>query len=298
MKSFLIVLSSLAPTVLSVSLDRRAGCNADNCARAVTGTAFGAAALSSHISQCSSYFSATVIPPATTIWNPVATTYVFSTLGAVLPPSTPLPGPYGTSTTITPTDIPAFASAACDGNTTPVPVRYSSACSCAGVTKATTIAASPTCTEDFTTTITVSSFLILASGGPLPAPEYLQVSPDAYGADSSETLDFTADITQSSAFLISGSQLEILGTGLLSNDDAPTFTEPLFFDSASAISTFGYTPVDVSIGQDLSVTLTNTGNGDNVEQDCGGLLNVGPTAGGVDIFGNQCSVVGLTAVPL
>jgi hypothetical protein len=98
--------------------------------------------------------------------------------------------------------------------------------------------------------------------------------------------------------VISGSQLEILGSGLLSDDDTPAVTEPLFFDSASTIATAGYAAVDVTIGQDLSITLTNEVNGDSVVEDCGGLLDVGPTAGGTDGLGNSCQAVALSAVPL
>jgi hypothetical protein len=98
--------------------------------------------------------------------------------------------------------------------------------------------------------------------------------------------------------VISGSQLEILANGVLSNDDPPALTEPLFFDSASTISAEGYAPVDVAIGQDLSLTLVNVVNGDSIIEDCGGLLNVGATAGGTNVSGDSCQIVGLTAVPL
>jgi hypothetical protein len=151
---------------------------------------------------------------------------------------------------------------------------------------------------DYTTTVTVSSFLILASGAPLPTPEFLQLSSQVFGVDSSETLGFVADITDATGFVISGSQLEILGNGALSDDDSNAVTEPLFFDSASTISAEGYAPVDVTIGQDLSLALVNQVNGDSIIEDCGGLLNVGATAGGTNVLGDSCQVVGLTAVPL
>ncbi|KAH8811039.1 hypothetical protein F5884DRAFT_749435 [Xylogone sp. PMI_703] len=299
MKSFLILLSGIAPTVFGIALDRRAGCNADNCARAVTGTAFGSAALSSHISQCSSYFSTTVIPPATTVWNPVATTYVFSTVNANLPPPSVLPGPSGTSTTIIPTNIPDFASAACDGNTTPVPVRYSSACSCAGVTHATSVAPSPTDTVDYTATVTVSSFVIIASGAPLPQPEFLQLAQfPVQLIDDTKTLGFVADITQAAAFVIGGTQLELLSNGYLSNEDN-TGSDPLFFNSAASIALNGYAPVAVTIGQDLSLALRNEADGNDVIQDCGGFVSVDPSAGGRDSYtGFSCQEISLSVVPL
>ncbi|RFU25258.1 hypothetical protein B7463_g11081, partial [Scytalidium lignicola] len=288
MKSFLILLSSIAPTVLGLSFDRRGACNADNCARAVTGTAFGTAALSSHISQCSSYFSATVIPPSTTVWNAVATSYVFSSVGADLPPSV-LPSPTGTSTTVIPSNIPDFASAACDGNTTPVPVRYSSACSCAGVTKATTTAPSPTAAVDYTATVTVSTFLIVASGTSLPQPEFLYTP---LGNIENSYTEFTTDITHASGFVLSSNELQLLSDGFLGNENAEGLS-PLYFNSANQIgpnASYGYAAVAVTIGQDLSVSITNEDNGYSVLQDCDGLL---------EAFNSLvCDAVSLSVVPL
>jgi hypothetical protein len=179
-----------------------------------------------------------------------------------------------------------------------VPVRYSSACSCAGVTSATTVAPSPTSTGDYTTTVTVSSFLIIASGAPFSTPEFLQLSTQEIGPENSETHGFASDITDASGFEISGSQLQILANGDLSDDDSPVVAEPLFFDSASTISSQGYTPVDVTVGQDLRVALVNTANGDSIIEDCAGLLNVGATAGGTNFLGESCQVIGLSIVPL
>ena len=122
------------------------------------------------------------------------------------------------------------------------------------------------------------------------------MSNDVYGYENSNTLTFTTDITAASGFVISGTQLET--SGILSDDDDTSVTEPLFFDSASTISSAGYAKVDVTIGQSLGITLRNEFNGDSVIEDCGGLLDVGPTAGGTDVLGNSCSVVALSAVPL
>jgi len=51
----------LTPTVLGGLLDRRA-CNADNCARAVTGTRFAASIQAQHTADCSSFMLATITP--------------------------------------------------------------------------------------------------------------------------------------------------------------------------------------------------------------------------------------------
>lgn len=75
MRHSLVALSFLTPSVLGLALERRA-CNADNCLRAVTGTALGTSRLSSIASECSSYFSVTVTP---------ATTYAYHSPQKILP---------------------------------------------------------------------------------------------------------------------------------------------------------------------------------------------------------------------
>ncbi|KAK6360922.1 hypothetical protein TWF730_007037 [Orbilia blumenaviensis] len=93
------------------------GCNANNCLRAVRATAFPTRP---GTADCSSFFSTTIETKTST-----------EDVGGVITTVTYL------ETTI-PTHIPAYASA-CDG-----PVKYSSACSCIGVTPVTTIIP-PTC---------------------------------------------------------------------------------------------------------------------------------------------------------
>ncbi|EON70097.1 hypothetical protein W97_09363 [Coniosporium apollinis CBS 100218] len=89
--------ASLAP--------RQGGCSADNCARAVTGTRRGDVAQSSARADCSSFFARTV---TVTAGNTETITQ-----------------------TPTPTAVPTYATA-CSGA-----ARYSSACSCFGVTAST-----------------------------------------------------------------------------------------------------------------------------------------------------------------
>jgi len=143
----------------------------------------------------------------------------------------------------------------------------------------------------------VSSFLLLASGTPLPSPKYLELSTYEFGNEDSNTLTFTTDIAVASIFSLTGQQLALVG-GLLSDGDPAAITEPLFFDTNQTIQTNGYAPVHVAISQSLAVTLQNSVNGNKVVQACGVLLDVGPIAGGTDVFGNACGVVKLAAVPL
>lgn len=59
-----IALSFVAAAMASV-IERTNGCNADNCARAVTGTREGLPPISSRKADCSSFMRATVTPHAT-----------------------------------------------------------------------------------------------------------------------------------------------------------------------------------------------------------------------------------------
>lgn len=59
-----VVLSFVAAAMASV-IERTNGCNADNCARAVTGTRDGLPPISSRKADCSSFMRATVTPKAT-----------------------------------------------------------------------------------------------------------------------------------------------------------------------------------------------------------------------------------------
>lgn len=59
-----IVLSFVAAAMAGV-IERTNGCNADNCARAVTGTREGLLPTSSRSADCSSFMLATVTPKPT-----------------------------------------------------------------------------------------------------------------------------------------------------------------------------------------------------------------------------------------
>lgn len=112
------------------------GCNADNCARAVTGTRSGKMPdVSSRMADCSSFMLATVTPEPTTVVTTVTITVEKRGLEA-------------RQATVHPSVVPVYASA-CSGT-----ARYSSACSCWGITATTTTAPTPTIYSTVTATVT------------------------------------------------------------------------------------------------------------------------------------------------
>ncbi|KAK6498930.1 hypothetical protein TWF481_011501 [Arthrobotrys musiformis] len=147
------------------------GCNADNCLRAIRATS----RLSSASAACSAYIEQTVTPPTVTVTEyetiseiaseTVYTTQVdtvFDTETSVVEETatTILPGNTATVTVYNPAlkkreaapTIPAFASP-CSGE-----VRFTSACSCIGVSAPNTVTlATPTETLTITTTTTYTT---------------------------------------------------------------------------------------------------------------------------------------------
>ncbi|EPE25686.1 hypothetical protein GLAREA_01598 [Glarea lozoyensis ATCC 20868] len=121
----------LLPVTLSLAgIAIATSCNADNCARAVTGTAKGAAQVASAKADCAAFLATTVTPSATTVF--ITTT--------ITPAPTVIAKRAAT--------VPVYASA-CSGT-----VRYSSACSCFGVVPSTFTAPTPTVTSIVTATAT------------------------------------------------------------------------------------------------------------------------------------------------
>ncbi|EHK16144.1 uncharacterized protein TRIVIDRAFT_184567 [Trichoderma virens Gv29-8] len=137
-----IVLSFVAAAMAGV-IERTDGCHADNCARAVTGTREGLLPITSRQADCSSFMLATVTPEATT-------TTITITVDPEVTPKIKRAANNGSAVTVFPTSIPTYA-ANCDSGAV-----YSSACSCWGITAATTTAATPTQTEVITVTATQS----------------------------------------------------------------------------------------------------------------------------------------------
>ncbi|KAH6608241.1 lipase/esterase family protein [Trichoderma cornu-damae] len=132
-----IVLSFVAAAMAGV-VERTNGCNADNCARAVTGTRDGLLPITSRQADCSSFMLATVTPEATT-------TTITITVDPDVTPKVRRDADYA-AVTVYPTAIPGYASPCNSG------AIYSSACSCWGITAATTTAPRPTKTEIVTVT--------------------------------------------------------------------------------------------------------------------------------------------------
>lgn len=132
MKASLIFLSVVASVSGSI-LDKRAVCNADNCARAVTGTVAGQPVSASRVgTDCASFQKVTVYPSAVTV-----TTSSGSTSATITPSLS--------GTTVFPTNVPPYVASACSSGNA-ISSRFASACSCAGATKVTSTAATPTVT--------------------------------------------------------------------------------------------------------------------------------------------------------
>ncbi|KAK1977946.1 hypothetical protein LZ30DRAFT_825344 [Colletotrichum cereale] len=129
---------------------RAAGCNADNCLRAVRATRFGTATMELRMAECSSFLAVTETPIASTVFvtessiqtiTANATKTIYQRQAAETPISTQA--------------IPEYASACPDA------ARYSSACSCFGATAATTTApaATVTSTVSIVATTTLAPFV-------------------------------------------------------------------------------------------------------------------------------------------
>lgn len=150
MKIFVLVLATvMAQGVFASILGERNACNADNCARAVTGTRPGKLpVVSDRQADCSSFMLITVTPDAsTTITTKTVTTTFTQPVLAKRGDAAPLTP---RAVTVSPSVVPTYASA-CSG-----PSRYSSACSCWGITQMTTTVPTPVTTITKTTTVTSS----------------------------------------------------------------------------------------------------------------------------------------------
>ncbi|MCJ1283027.1 hypothetical protein MMC26_002354 [Xylographa opegraphella] len=122
-----------------------ASCNADNCLRAVRANSFPTR---SGAADCSSYFEATVTPATATVTQTATITSYSNKRRRAL--NAVGEGVEARQMTDIPTAIPTYASA-CSGS-----ARYSSACSCIGVTATTSTAPTPTMTVTVTATATAT----------------------------------------------------------------------------------------------------------------------------------------------
>jgi len=131
---YFILVSALTITTSNAS------CDADDCARAVTGTRTGKVPnISSREADCSSFQITTVTPAPSTVT-------AFTTVTSIPPHKRDAIAER--QVTITPVSVPTYASA-CSGA-----VRYKSACSCWGITATVTTAPTPIVTVVSTVTVT------------------------------------------------------------------------------------------------------------------------------------------------
>ncbi|KAG4418276.1 hypothetical protein IFR04_008552 [Cadophora malorum] len=136
--------------ILALALAQGAlsACNANNCARAVTGTRIGKIPdQTSRMRDCSSFMLVTVTPATSTI-TATATITSTTTLGGMMKRQAAVLEQR--QVTVTPSSIPIYASACSSA------ARYSSACSCWGITARTTTASAPVTRTTVTVTATAS----------------------------------------------------------------------------------------------------------------------------------------------
>jgi len=203
---YLAVLLGCTAAVFGSEFDRRAACNADNCLVALTGKHPGQTQTAAdRTGDCSSFFLATV----------------------------------SGSSTIIPTNIPAYASP-CSGA-----VRYSSACSCAGVTGSTTTVTPTTCNPGGPQP---TFSLIVADGSP-QSGEYGELTDHGYN----DVAYFGTSDSSASLFTFND-ECNLLGraSGEIANINAGENEDALFFNTALEISESGgeWIPATCNIAND------------------------------------------------
>ncbi|MCJ1296429.1 hypothetical protein MMC34_007995 [Xylographa carneopallida] len=146
-------LTVLCGFVAAAAAATTSACNADNCLRAVRASSFPTR---SGAADCSSYFAATVTPATSTITQTATVTSFANKRRRALNEAEGALAPR--QVTVVPSAIPTYASA-CSGS-----VRYSSACSCIGVTATTSTAATPLTTVTVTVTASVTKPTVAFTG--------------------------------------------------------------------------------------------------------------------------------------
>ncbi|KAH6668074.1 hypothetical protein F5X68DRAFT_52919 [Plectosphaerella plurivora] len=153
MKFYLAITLSLASGALATG---SSGCNANNCARGVTGTRVGKKPdLTSRFEDCESFMMTTVTPAT---FTKTETTTVYTDSPPVARREVEQRNAPGTAVTSIPTSVPEYASS-CNG-----PEGFSSACSCWGATATVTSLPTPT------TTAVVTSYVNTGCKLPLSCP--------------------------------------------------------------------------------------------------------------------------------
>ncbi|KAL8366445.1 hypothetical protein RB595_004975 [Gaeumannomyces hyphopodioides] len=131
------------------------GCNANNCARAVTGTRDKIPSLETRRADCSAFMLATVTPATVTTTTTISvivskSTTSTSTTTTTISTTTTTGILDRRQATVVPSIVPAYASAC------PNAAAYRSACSCWGITARTTTVDAPSSTASTTATETAT----------------------------------------------------------------------------------------------------------------------------------------------
>ncbi|KAK0375809.1 hypothetical protein CLIM01_06853 [Colletotrichum limetticola] len=194
-----IIAQRAAATPADELFARQAGCNRDNCFRALLGSKPGPASASA---DCSSWMQVTETPCTSTATQTATVVSYTTTLANAYPglkkmkreeiearqaSTTTAAAPVCTPAQNRPSSMPAYAETGCKSTIgTLVPTaRYSSACSCDGITATTTTLATPVTTITVTTTVeaaftptsTPTAFVLQGSGD-----RSLYVTVDGQGA--------------------------------------------------------------------------------------------------------------------
>ncbi|KAH7325582.1 hypothetical protein B0I35DRAFT_507970 [Stachybotrys elegans] len=120
-------------------------CNANNCARAVTGTRLGPAVVATHQADCSSVMAVTVTPSTSTLYTTVTETTTVATETSFITTH------FVKRTEVAEPAVPTYASACADL------AAYSSACSCWGIKPWTVTAEVPSTTVTVTETVSTTA---------------------------------------------------------------------------------------------------------------------------------------------
>ncbi|KAL0930077.1 FAD dependent oxidoreductase [Colletotrichum truncatum] len=208
-----IIIEHVSASYMNQLLGLQAGCNRDNCFRAVLGSRPGPA---SAFADCSSWMQVTETPCASTVTETATVTSFTTTLANPFPgisnmkrgqledrqvSSTPLGTTSCTVLKNSPSSLAAYIQTACPSVGTFAPsARYSTACSCAGVTAATT-----TLAASITTVTTTSTFLTAYTPTNTPTAFILQTSIDRnlyVSVDDTGALRLVRNATAATPFYI------------------------------------------------------------------------------------------------
>ncbi|KAF3933264.1 hypothetical protein ABW19_dt0208715 [Dactylella cylindrospora] len=227
----LVAVVLLAAAAVAQTLSK---CAADNCLRAIRASAFPTR---SGTADRSSYFLATVTPTTVTITETeTVSTTTSTTLDVTLTVQTKNieePTFVKRQETIIPSKIPAYASA-CSGS-----VRYSSACSCIGVTASTITVLAPSTTITETTTVSftdISTSVVAEVTATAFVMQLVDGLPGSYvkiGDESGFSVaKFTTSFEEAATFVIGPDGILRTTTGNIISYDGGFDASFIFFDAS------------------------------------------------------------------